>query len=80
MTQYTDFIKKEKWGDLDQLKNKVLGCWCDTDDTDCHARILQSLYRQKKNEEFFNKTKKSEKEDSDAVKDSTNSSCKAGDS
>ena len=68
MSRYTDYIKKEKWGDLDQLKNKVLGCWCDIDDTDCHARILQSLYRQKKNEEFFNKTKKCEKDDPDSVK------------
>ena len=56
MAQYSDYITKEKWGELDELKNKVLGCWCDQDDTSCHARILQSLYRKKMNEKFFNKT------------------------
>ena len=57
MKQYADYIIKDKWADLDTLKNKVLGCWCDVDDPHCHARVLQSLYRKKMNDKFFSKTR-----------------------
>ena len=39
----------ELWKNLDNLENKVLGCWCKSSQT-CHADVLIKLYKEKKND------------------------------
>ena len=51
LSVYENCIKStpELWNNLDNLENKVLGCWC-TSSESCHADVLIKLYKEKKNE------------------------------
>ena len=48
LTAYERCIRKtpELWNHLDQLENKVLGCWCKPSQA-CHADVLIKLYKEK---------------------------------
>lgn len=49
---YKKYIKTSGlYDDLDELKGKTLGCFCDQSG-DCHAKVLVKLYRKKKEKEF----------------------------
>ena len=39
------------WNSLDNLENKVLGCWCEPSQP-CHADVLIKLFNDKKNDEI----------------------------
>ena len=39
------------WNSLDNLENKVLGCWCEPSQP-CHADVLIKLFNEKKNDEI----------------------------
>ena len=39
----------EMWNCLDNLENKVLGCWCKSSQS-CHADVLIKLFKEKKND------------------------------
>ena len=39
----------ELWNSIDNLENKVLGCWCKPSQR-CHADVLIKLFSEKKNE------------------------------
>ena len=39
----------EMWNCLDNLENKVLGCWCKPTQ-ECHADVLIKLFKEKNNE------------------------------
>ena len=38
------------WNSIDNLENKVLGCWCKPSQR-CHADVLIKLFKEKKNDE-----------------------------
>ena len=44
--QYELFIRNERWGDLDKLMGKTLGCWCENISR-CHASVLRKLVKEK---------------------------------
>ena len=39
------------WNSLNNLENKVLGCWCEPSQP-CHADVLIKLFNEKKNDEI----------------------------
>ena len=43
---YEDYIRQEKWDKLDELADKVLGCWC-TNPKRCHFSIIKQLFHEK---------------------------------
>lgn len=47
---YEDYVKRYLWDELDELENKVLGCWCITTDKliplVCHGQILMKLLKE----------------------------------
>ena len=51
--QYEEYVRKDLWNDLGELANKTMGCWCE-DQTNCHGKVLQKLYKEKMAKEFFN--------------------------
>ena len=48
LTAYERCVRStpELWNHLDQLENKVLGCWCKPSQA-CHADVLIKLYKEK---------------------------------
>ena len=53
LTAYERCIRQtpELWNSLDNLENKVLGCWCKPSQS-CHADVLIKLFNEKKYTEF----------------------------
>ena len=51
LTVYEHYIRStpELWNSIDNLENKVLGCWCKPSQS-CHADVLIKLFKEKKNE------------------------------
>ena len=51
LTVYEKCIRStpEMWNCLDNLENKVLGCWCKPSQS-CHADVLIKLFKEKKND------------------------------
>ena len=51
LSVYENCIKStpELWNNLDNLENKVLGCWCKPSQP-CHADVLIKLFKEKSNE------------------------------
>lgn len=51
LKDYEIWIRISLWDRLDELKGKVLGCWCVTTDrlepVQCHGQILMKLLREK---------------------------------
>jgi len=49
---YERHIRDNLWDDLDELDEKVLGCWCVTtnllEPVECHGQILMKLLHEKK--------------------------------
>ena len=62
LTVYEQCIRStpELWNDLDDLENKVLGCWCELSQA-CHADVLIKLYDEKKMNDLQNMTNQSSK-------------------
>lgn len=48
---YEEYIRKHLWEDLDELKGKILGCWCvntkEITPLKCHGQILIKLLQEK---------------------------------
>lgn len=48
---YLEHVEQNLWNDLDELKGKILGCWCITTDKlwplKCHGQILMRLILEK---------------------------------
>ena len=49
---YEKHVRLNLWGDLEELKGKILGCWCvntkELTPIKCHGQILMKLLREKK--------------------------------
>ena len=45
LEEYEKFIRKNRWGDLELLSGKEMGCWCENP-VDCHGRVLQKLFKE----------------------------------
>lgn len=43
---YEEYIRQEKWDQLETLGGKTMGCWCLRAD-ECHASILMKLFHEK---------------------------------
>ena len=43
---YEDYIRREKWDKLDELSDKVLGCWCSNPER-CHFSVIIKLFHEK---------------------------------
>ena len=43
---YEDYIRREKWDKLDELTDKVLGCWCSNPER-CHFSVIIKLFHEK---------------------------------
>ena len=43
---YEDYIRREKWDKLDELADKVLGCWC-VNAKKCHFSVIIQLFHEK---------------------------------
>ena len=43
---YEHYIRQWKWDKLDELADKVLGCWC-TNPKRCHFSIIKQLFYEK---------------------------------
>ena len=43
---YEDYIRREKWDKLDELGDKVLGCWC-VNAKKCHFSVIIQLFHEK---------------------------------
>ena len=48
---YELHVRAHLWNDLEELRGKVLGCWCVTTDKleplQCHGQVLMKLLREK---------------------------------
>jgi ribonuclease HII len=53
---YETFIRQQRWTNLDELTGKVLGCWCDPQNSSCHGHILIRLWREKHPDFIVNET------------------------
>jgi len=55
LKEYEQWVRANLWDDLDELKGKVLGCWCiftkEIEPVKCHGQILMKLVREKEREE-----------------------------
>ena len=53
LNMYEKYIRQtpQLWNSLDNLENKVLGCWCEPSQP-CHADVLIKLFNDKKNDEI----------------------------
>ena len=53
LNMYEKYIRQtpQLWNSLDNLENKVLGCWCEPSQP-CHADVLIKLFNEKKNDEI----------------------------
>lgn len=53
--EYEKWVRETLWDDLDELKNKILGCWCvftkELEPIKCHGQILMKLLLEKETEE-----------------------------
>lgn len=52
---YEAHVRQNLWDDLDELKGKVLGCWCVTTSdfypVRCHGQVLMRLLKEKESRE-----------------------------
>jgi len=48
---YETFVRENLWDDLDELKGKILGCWCvntkKLEPLSCHGQVLMKLLKEK---------------------------------
>ena len=54
LADYEQWIRNNLWNDLDELKEKRLGCWCITttelEPVKCHGQILMKLVKERSEE------------------------------
>ena len=43
---YEDWVRREKWSEIETLANKSLGCWCENENR-CAFKTLLKLYKEK---------------------------------
>lgn len=55
LEEYEQWVRDNLWYRLDELKDKILGCWCVTtkklEPVECHGQILMKLVLEKEREQ-----------------------------
>ena len=51
LEDYEQWVRQNLWDDLDELKDRALGCWCVTtrelEPVECHGQVLMRLVLEK---------------------------------